>query len=224
LAKRAFIISVLIASLIISTISVSSCGEKQAQLPDRQIGDQWIYKIEVEDTIYNGISEVTEMDTVDGKDCHMNYWEFEPKLNGYIANISQWIDKVSGFPVREQGVGTLSGSPYSHVIRFSITSSDNGLWPLRVGKETRVSQAMEITTKALGIENTSTERKNSTYEVLGLEEITVPAGTFECFKVIEYDETGTTLSESWWSDRVKNDVKYIDYKDGYIYQLQSYSL
>jgi hypothetical protein len=53
----------------------------------------------------------------------------------------------------------------------------------------------------------------------GIKEITVPAGRFRCFKIVEYDDAGNALRTWWESDKVKSDVKvWREHYDSYFLQ------
>ncbi len=54
------------------------------------------------------------------------------------------------------------------------------------------------------------------------EDITVPAGTFTCFRVTFYGDDDV-LKTSWYSDSAKHWVKTIYSETGEIYELMSYS-
>ncbi len=56
------------------------------------------------------------------------------------------------------------------------------------------------------------ELVNREGKVLGLENITVPAGTFTCYHIVEYDPAspGNYTYEHWYNATVKSDVKQID--------------
>lgn len=222
--KQVFIILILIPLLIATMLSALSCGEKKAQLPEYKIGNQWIYKMEYQGLIHDVTIDVTDTDIVNNKECYVTVWNYQPALEGVVNEASIWVDRVTNFPVRGQATGTMMGVPYSAVIDYSYLFPSQKWWPLEVGKEIEISETLHRTTKALGLENTETERKTSTYEVVRVEEITVLAGTFKCFKIVEHDETGMKLSETWYSDEVKNDIKAIDYDVGYTIELKSYSL
>ena len=57
-----------------------------------------------------------------------------------------------------------------------------------------------------------------------VEQITVAAGTFECFKVVKYDDGGTHQGTFWFSEEMKREVKWIDQNMGVIAELKSYSV
>ncbi len=65
---------------------------------------------------------------------------------------------------------------------------------------------------------------NQLLKIEAIEKITVGAGTFECFKTVEYDENGEKVSTRWYSDKVKTSVKEIDEVTGDTQELVSYSV
>ena len=71
---------------------------------------------------------------------------------------------------------------------------------------------------------TESRTKTSTYKVEAIEEITVPAGKFSCFKIVEYDDTGQEHVTQWYSDKVKRFVKRIEHGDAETMELKSYSV
>ena len=60
--------------------------------------------------------------------------------------------------------------------------------------------------------------------VEAFEDVTVSAGTFESFKVVEYDQDGNPLYTSWYSDEAKIEIKSIDHETDEITELLSYNL
>jgi hypothetical protein len=74
----------------------------------------------------------------------------------------------------------------------------------------------------LGKTQTETKTINYIYKVEGIEEITVPAGKFRCFKVVQYDDTDNPLSTLWESDRVRQYlVRSVDHETGEVIELKS---
>lgn len=202
-------------------ISGASCASKEGQLPILKIGDQWTYKVEYEGIIYSVITEVTEEDELDGRDCYVIELLFQPALEGIVESMTRWMDKATTSLVKAQFTGVMQGIPTTQVMDYTYKFPDEQWWPLEVGKEIRVIETLTTTNSAFGKQTTDTE---STYEVVRMEKITVAAGTFKCFKIVEYNTNNKRISETWYSDDVKNDVKYIDYESGETTELKSYSV
>lgn len=75
-------------------------------------------------------------------------------------------------------------------------------WPLEVGKEWSNAYVLER------VEEKSSQTVDLRMVVANLEEIKVPAGTFEAFKIEAHNNfTGTLHSENWYSPKVKWFVK-----------------
>ena len=73
----------------------------------------------------------------------------------------------------------------------------------------------------LGRTQTETKKIIYTYKVEGIEEVSVPAGVFRCFKIVQYDDdAGIAISTHWESDRVRQyEVKTIDHETGEVIEL-----
>ena len=54
-----------------------------------------------------------------------------------------------------------------------------------------------------------TDTFDRTVLVEGEEDVTVPAGTFSCFKIVT-SEGGEVVKTEWFSEDVKNNVKVVD--------------
>ena len=93
-----------------------------------------------------------------------------------------------------------------------------------MGKEVTIIENTTTTITISGETQTETEERIYTHVVEGIEDITVPAGTFRCFKVVEYNEQGNIDSIDWYADKAKVNVKSIDHETGDIMELQSYSV
>ena len=75
-------------------------------------------------------------------------------------------------------------------------------WPLEVGKESKINYVVER------IQEKSSQSIDARIAVANFEEIKVPAGSFEVFRIEAYDNyTGKLFSEHWYSIKVKWFVK-----------------
>jgi hypothetical protein len=104
-------------------------------------------------------------------------------------------------------VATLSGGrvTYKRDAPYQIYS-----WPMTVGKEWKSSYTGE------NILEKSSQKYDYRLKVAGLEEVKVPAGIFEAFKIEVYGAySGSLLDERWYSPQVKHYVKLKRYqRDG----------
>jgi uncharacterized repeat protein (TIGR02543 family) len=108
---------------------------------------------------------------------------------------------------------------YARILAYGV-AADNAtvqwtydsppVWPLIVGATWNFTKH---TSDAMGIVNITVPRQG---KVLGVESVTVPAGTFSCLHIAEYDNDplsptyGAITYEHWFSLDVGSDVKMID--------------
>jgi hypothetical protein len=222
-------IVVLLAALVVGGIG---CGTKEGQRPTFKVGDKITYEFTYQTSqggtaAFDMTVEVTGEEELNGKNCYVVALSFDPPPWGASSmNGTMWIDKEVTWPVEIQNTGEFPGAlPFSSTEETSYDFGGKSLWPLKVGKEVTATETKTTTTIYAGQpQPTQTETKTSTYKVEGTEEITVSAGTFQCFKIVEYDQNGEKLSTKWHSDKVKADVKTEKYETGESQELASYSV
>jgi hypothetical protein len=127
-------------------------------------------------------------------------------------------------PLKIQTSGEYQNEPLIVVSSYTYGFLEAPPYPLETGKEYRVIELETTTSTITGRESTETETNTYTYRVEGIEEITVPAGTFRCFKVVKYDEDDTAISTNWTSDKVKSDVKSIHHEAAELMELISFAV
>lgn len=227
---------VLVASLPLAVIVGCQQQSKQATptgtpateigaLPVLYTGDRWVSKVVCEGVECTETLEVTGDDVVDGKECYVMQSSFEPPLCRVVSSALVKIDKETMFLLWMQTSGEYEALPFTMESRYSYEVLGEPYYPLEVGKECKVIETGVISITMMGETQKETEIKTYTNKVEGVEEITVPAGTFECFRIIKYNEAGNAL-ETWWeSAEVKQySVKYIDHVSGDSYELVAYSM
>jgi hypothetical protein len=222
--KKVLLFSAIVVLLVVSMAIPLACGKTQeGQLPTFEKGNTWTHELVSGGVYYTGTSEVTGEATVNGQDCWVREVSYVPPLSG-IESSSARFDKTNWFEVQGQETGTYGGIGFTRSETISYQFLDGSLWPLEVGKEVRVVETTTTTTVFAGETETETETLTVTRKVEAIEEITVPAGKFKCFKVGRYDESGSELATYWYSDKVKNHVKYVDIENDVTFELKSYSV
>lgn len=199
-----------------TTLPVERCG----LCPTLHMGDQWVTRVS-DDTIYTWTLEVTAIETITGKECYVFDISFTPPVEGFIDTATGWCDTATMDMIRMQMSGEYMGFPYIASTTTSYNYSDD-MWPLEVGKECDVVATTTFSYTVLGNTTTETETETYTVEVESREEITVPAGTFMCFKIVEYAENGDIISTWWYSDRTKMEIKSINLEANETIELKSY--
>ena len=169
--------------------------------------------------------KVTSEEVIDGKECYITQDSFEPPIGGVIRNVWMVFEKATMFLLRARMSGEYQGLPFVQASCHSYKFSGAPYYPLQVGKECQVTKTEIRTTTMLGKTQTETVTINYTYKVEGIEEITVPAGTFRCFKVVQYNDAGNALSTYWESDIERQyKFKIIDHETGEVIELISETL
>ncbi len=217
------LVSLLVLALIVGALGCGG-GEGEGKLPPLNIGDRWVLRTMSEGIEYTGTLEVVGEDVIHGKNCYVMEGSIEPPLVGeFMSSVSAKIDKETMLTVRMQTSGELMGYPYVTAVSYSY-SPEETFYPLEVGKELERIETETTTIRSMGETYTETETSTYTVKVEKIEEITVPAGTFRCFKIVTYDEHSAAIATKWHSDRTKWMVKRIDHETGDVTELISYSL
>jgi len=164
--------------------------------------------------------KVTSEEVIDGKDCYIIQGSFVPPIGGVIRHAWMVFEKATLFLLNARMLGEYQGLPFIQASSHSYEFLGKPYYPLQVGKECKVTKTEIRTTTMLGKTQTETKAMNYTYKVEGIEDITVPAGTFRCFKIVQYDDNGSALNTCWESDKVRRyEVKSIDYETGVFIEL-----
>lgn len=198
------------------TLLRTQLEEAQAELmpgrvPILHVGDWWIMELVFNETTYI----LTQNITGEGPDYYVIYQEYNPPYQGR-SNMTQRVDKSTTNPMWGQGQSEYTYDnttiTYTYNMTFLYTYYGGVQFPLIVGKEFNMT---EIMTYTLTMDNTTyTYKYNMSYvsKVETIESVTVPAGTFTCFKINMWNATsGALLYTAWHSDEAKTWVKYIDH-------------
>lgn len=221
-------IIVIVIVIVIAAVGVGSYlllrggGEVITELPTRHIGDEWTYQVTELYNSYTFHHEVIAEETVDNKNCYVIEVIPTPPHEhgmGYLCyGGNEWMEKETGVMVKKQVTGEFVGTPFTKTQTF-VYHSEVNMWPLQVGKEVTVTTTVIENDTISGFDNRT---QTGTVKVEGREDITVPAGTFTCFKVVFY-ENGNVLKASWYSDSANHWVKTIYSETGTTHELISFN-
>jgi len=231
--KKLLLLSV---ALLIAGAAIvgAGCGGKPAQevaegaLPSLQTGDRWVYNLTSsltgEEQTYTLTYRVTGQESVNGRDCYLLEASFDPPYSEFMASATLWVEKDTLDMVKMYSAGEAQGASYT----ISAENSYDGpsLFPLSVGKEvSRTEIVTGVVTSEGEIVNEADETHTYIYKVEAIEDVTVAAGTFKCFKVVKYED-GDAYETTWYSDQVKSGegVKRIYHDDEEAQELVSYSV
>lgn len=223
--KRYSISLTIFMLLVMITAGIIGCGgdgDDAGQLPDIEVGDRWEYENTQEGIEYHLVMEVIEDDDANG--LFTIRMTIDPPLPGMIDEATAGFDEELLLPLWTKMSGVTEGTEFTAETEATYEISSGSRWPLEVGNEIVITESSVTNIEAGEETYTEDETETKTYKVELIEEITVEAGTFECFKTVEYDENGENVSTKWYSDKVKTNVKDIDYETGETQELVSYSV
>jgi hypothetical protein len=164
--------------------------------------------------------KVTSEEVIDGKDCCIIQGSFTPPIGGVITHAFMVFEKITMFLLKARMSGKYQGLPFIQTSSHSYEFLGKPYYPLRVGQESKVIKTEVRTTTMLGKTQTETKTIDYTYKVEGIEQITVPAGTFRCFKIVQYNGFGSALRTHWESDSIRHyKIKSIDHETGEVIEL-----
>lgn len=224
--KRGILVGVIVAAILIVaataiiTLIPTEEGVK-AEAPTWNIGDEWVYRV-TNDITYTFHYKVIDEETVDNEDSYVLEESHDPPYQGIRIDERLWVEKASGDTMKMQTSGMYIGDPYTRTETWTYQYSGADRWPIEVGKEYSVIRTLTYTTYPSG--PAGTEDEFIRIKVEKREDITVPAGMFTCFKIVNYDENDNALSTLWYSDDAKRYVKRISNMTGETWELVSYSI
>ncbi|TKJ26562.1 MAG: hypothetical protein CEE41_02230 [Hadesarchaea archaeon B3_Hades] len=219
--EKGILVYALIVTIAAAITLVLSDGGTKAELPTYNIGDEWVYR-STNDITYTFHYKVTAEETIDNEDSYVIETSYDPPFLGINSGETKWMKKGTGDTMKTQMSGIYTGFLFTRTQTYSYQYSGAEKWPIEVGKEYSVTRTQTYTITPPY--QTGTETKTSTVKVEKMEDVTVPAGTFTCFKEVYYDEDGNVWFTLWHSDDVKRYVKTINNETGETTELVSYSI
>lgn len=200
----------------------------EGQLPTLQVGDRWVWSYVMEETTYTLTEEVTGEETVEGRDCYVIDMSFDPVMSYthddvvYTVSMTYWADKdtaLMGIKMETSVTGDERTFTSSEIYSYDPWIN---LFPLEIGK---VVEAEKTTTQySEGSQTGDPVVVTEKYVVDSREDVTVAAGTFNCWKIIIYDGAGSVTLTMWYSDQIKSAVKMTDAEGNVMMELKSYSI
>jgi len=193
-------------------------------LPTLYAGDTWVFTEIYKGITYTRTETIIREEGMEGKDCYVKKITYDPPLDGWILEETQWLEQATLRPVVSLISTTLgaSGLKMTRTVIYSREGTGTE-WPYEVGNEFTVKTSWERTDFISGEPFIATGDSTITYQCTDVEEVAVEAGTFRCFKIIAY-ENGQPTTEYWYSYQGKTFVKTRGVTDAHTAELLSYSV
>ena len=180
--------------------------------PVPSLGTEWVYDVTYGAETTEWTVTVTGEETVDSVGCYITDFSYSAPLERVmgdtvvtITGITMWMSQTTLDGVRQEVTTIVSGMPMT-VYLFPTYTGGHGT-PLSVGKAWSLEETGTLTSP---LDPLFTRMYD--VEVVAQEDVTVPAGTFTCYK-IEYSERfilgGQREWTEWWSADVCGTVKII---------------
>jgi hypothetical protein len=173
-----------------SGAAVAVAPLRDAQIPTWKIGDEWAYRYDGAAGSGTYVWSVVRSEVMDGFDCYVI-------KSGEREIFYRKHDFAS---VREVVSGV--------VVRRDVPPRLNYQWPLVVGNKWQHDLTFE------NWRDRQTIATRQSWEVVAIEDVTVPAGTFKTIKIASRNErTNRPLYEMWYAPDVKQWVKIHEWRE-----------
>jgi len=202
--------------------ALAGCGKQEGLLPVFSISDKWVSKWNTGGVQYLVTSEITGEESIEGKNCWTMTTTFDPPYTGQVTSMVNNYDKATLNIVK---MDLFSITPGAFTTAVYQTTGDL-LYPVAVGEECREVEFQTLTWGDASISQSQNSTTTTVTKVEKIENITVEAGTFKCFKMVKYDADGNVIQISWRSNETKMfQVKMEDMAEpDAVYELVSYSV
>lgn len=197
--------------------------------PTLKVGDTWTYTVnwkdppEETDTFVGTVSSATAT----GYDIDFVFDKTDRKEKASPLNLPVlWMGTMTrtyNADLMWMSMETIVDVTGYGELNFVLTSEISGypapLWPLTEGAEWTTAMVIDVG-------GLLQKDYPLTVVIEGMESVTVPAGTFDCQKIVYYQEDTIRVQE-WFSEEVKGAVKKIEelfWHGPDIWELESYSV
>jgi hypothetical protein len=219
--KAALSLAIMVSLCLIFAVSCGSNAQAPSgALPILKVGDTWTMRASVYGTEFTEVATVTGEQVYNGIDCYTVTRQLSIQGDSTTYTTTSAVDKTTLDRIGFELTNSINGTAYPETVNNSYTYSVKP-YPLSVGKTWAVTG--NTTVLGGGVQNqTWTER--GSFKIEKVESITVPAGTFKCFKIMHYDSNNSLVGIKWVTDVTGvSAVKEIDFT-GTTSELTSYSL
>jgi hypothetical protein len=214
-------VALLIASII---LAIPVQAETKANAPSYSVGDYWEMKTGGDYPMEMKTEVKKTGVTVEGHKCveEKTTVSVDTGMGVIETTSTHWARASDLASVKQESKSSMMGIE-SEVTMVYDPPQTGMKFPMYVGLKWTAETTVRTTTKTTIFGNTTTTYSNSTsktnYEVMAEEKVTIPAGTFDCFKIKATPEGGSA-SYSWYSWKVGGIVKME--AGGSTYELQKY--
>ena len=201
-----------------------SCGEQapSGTLPIWKVGDSWTMRTMAYGVETTSFQTVTGEQVFNGIDCYTV--EQTSTTNGVTYTTTLAVDESTLQAIGAEISSSINGTVSTATVNMSYDYSVEP-YPLSMGKTWAATINTTAASSLTGQNQTTTETDVYNYKVQKVESVTVPAGKFRCFKIMEYNSNNAILTTQWVTGVTGGlPVKSVNNVAGVTSELISYSL
>jgi hypothetical protein len=213
-----------LACILLAGLAIAGCGGTSpgpgatatptSTPPTLSDGDVFQYLVTCGSDVTTYTMTVNGSEVIDNVDCYRIDVDMEPPAqrttiggNTTVISGDMWVSKDTLLLMRKLPVALVQHPTYGEItavttINYSYTISAG--WPWQVGRDWAYIADVNSTTGQHYVLNNSVE-------IPAIEDISVPAGNFSCYRLEHSNQQGNITLIEWWSDDLGLFVKMLDY-------------
>ena len=157
-------------------------GRAEATVPEWRVGDRWVYGWTSGQEQGTRTVNVRESRTVNGVDF-------------YVLDIGDAVQQYYTKDLR-----FAAGVQASRVVARMVPPQPWFVWPLKPAAQWRYQGIFE--------EQEGRRQQNDTYEVVGVEQVVVPGGSFAAFRIVRQTDRGDS-DQYWYAPEVRWYIRWV---------------
>ena len=204
----------MVASGIALAVTYEPAQTPTATVPSLSNGNVFDYRVTYGEEVTTYTMTVNGSAVIDNVDCYRIDVDVEPAAqrvtiagNSTVVSGDMWVSKDTLVLMRKLPVALVQHPDYGQItavttLNYSYTISAG--WPWMAGN----TWACVIDVKS------STGQQyvlNNEVEITGVEQVSVPAGDFTCYRMVHSNQQGNVTLVEWWAEDVGLFVKMVDY-------------
>jgi hypothetical protein len=200
-------VAVVVVLLIAGLVSfMLGFRHPEVQNPSWYNGDTWTYEVIIDSQQYEVTYEVLGETVYEGLPTYVLRLSTKSQSEPYDRGTS-FVNKNTLSVMEEERIGKTNDVPLYQKTVVDSNIVDGTKWPLRVKNAWTERDSTDITVKNGLVISTEKVDTTHTFKVERVEDITTPAGVFQCYKIVERDEENNIVETTWYSDKIKREAR-----------------
>jgi len=217
---RHWILASALACILLAGVAIVGCGggtltgTLTPTPPTLSDGDVFEYLVTCGSDVTTYTMTVNGSEAIDNVDCYRIDVDMEPPAqritiagNSTVVSGDMWVSKDTLLLMRKLPVALVQHPDYGQItaittLNYSYTISAG--WPWSVGRDWAYIADVNSSTGQHYVLNNSVE-------IIAIEDISVPAGNFSCYRLEHSNQQGNITLIEWWTDDLGLFVKMLDY-------------